>query len=253
MGHREFECFSKLKQQGNGNKFTPTSNQGGNSNNKENAKNRNVGNNNSGNKGKNVTPGRLSVMSKKEAERSSDDVTGNFSIHSISVKALFDYGATYSFISSSVVKWLELVEHNSIDLPISLPTGEVVRCIKMHMGLPLRIGETDFPFNFIEFELGDLDVILGMDWLATYKANIDCEIQKTFWEKGIGIISAMNLSKLVSKGYPLFFCSVQDLKMSNKVNVEDVSIVNEFLDVFLEEISGMPPKRELEVTIDLVL
>ena len=25
-GHREFECFSKLKQQGNGNKFTPTSN-----------------------------------------------------------------------------------------------------------------------------------------------------------------------------------------------------------------------------------
>ena len=29
-------------------------------------------------------------------------------------------------------------------------------------------------------------------------------------------------------------------------------MVNEFLDVFLEEIPGMPPKREIYVTIDLV-
>ncbi|XP_021743848.1 uncharacterized protein LOC110709895 [Chenopodium quinoa] len=65
-GHREFECFLKLKQQGNGNKFTPTRNQGENSNGYNgNGKNRNVGNNNSRNQGKNVTTGRLSVMNKK--------------------------------------------------------------------------------------------------------------------------------------------------------------------------------------------
>ncbi|XP_021746059.1 uncharacterized protein LOC110711930 [Chenopodium quinoa] len=52
-GHREFKCFSKLKQQGNGNKFTPTSNQGGNSNDhNRNAKSGNVGNNNSRNQGR---------------------------------------------------------------------------------------------------------------------------------------------------------------------------------------------------------
>ncbi|XP_021770266.1 uncharacterized protein LOC110734421 [Chenopodium quinoa] len=47
-GHREFEWFSKMKQQGNGNKFTPTSNQRENSNGYNgNGKNENVGNNNS--------------------------------------------------------------------------------------------------------------------------------------------------------------------------------------------------------------
>lgn len=33
---------------------------------------------------------------------------------------------------------------------------------------------------------------------------------------GIGIISALKLSKLVRKGHPLFFCCVQDLEMSSK-------------------------------------
>ncbi|XP_021746060.1 uncharacterized protein LOC110711931 [Chenopodium quinoa] len=180
-------------------------------------------------------------MSKKEAERSSDVVTGNFSIHSISVKALFDSGATYSFISSSVVKQLGLVESNSIDLPISLPTGEFVRCTKMHKGLPLSIGEIDFPSDLIEFELGDLDVILGIDWLATYKGKIDCEIQKVYLRSLMG--------KIVSYRR---FGKPKDLEMRIKVKVEDVPIVNEFLDVFPKEISGMPPKREVEFTIDLV-
>ncbi|XP_021717058.1 uncharacterized protein LOC110684926 [Chenopodium quinoa] len=226
-----------------------------------------VGNNIFGNQGKNVTPGRLYVMSKKEAERSYDVVTSNFYIHSISVKALFDSGATYFFISISIVKQLGLVEPNPINFPISLPTGEVVRCTKMHKGLPLRIGETDFPSVLIEFELGELDVILGIDWLPIYKAKIDCDIQKVHLKsplgrivsyrgfgkpKGIGIISVMKLSKLVSKGYPLFFCFVQDLEKSNKVNVEDLPIVNEFLDVFPEEISRILPERELEFTIDFV-
>ncbi|XP_021743002.1 uncharacterized protein LOC110709095 [Chenopodium quinoa] len=194
-GHREFECFSILKQQRNGNK------------------------------------------------------------------------STFSFISRSVVKQLGLVEPNPIDLPIRLPTGEDLRCTKMHKGLPLRIGETDFPSNLIKFELGDLDVILGINWLDTYKDKIDCEMQKIHLRsplgnivsysrfgkpKGIKIISAMKLSKLVSKGYPLFFCCVQELEKSNKVNVKDMPIVNDFLDVFPKEILGLPPKRELEFTIDLV-
>ncbi|XP_021770768.1 uncharacterized protein LOC110734958 [Chenopodium quinoa] len=227
-GHREFECFSKLKQQGNVNKFTSTSNQGGNSNGHNgNGNNGNVGKNNSGNQGKNVNSGRLFVMSKTEAKRSSGVITGNFSIHSISNKALFDSGATYSFISSSVVKQLGLVEQNSIDLLISLPTGEVVRCIKIHKGLPLRIGETDFLSDFIEFELGDLDVILGIDCLTTYKAKIDYEIQKVYVRsplgeevsyrdfgkpKGIGIISAMKLSKLKKDGSMRLCIDYMELK-----------------------------------------
>ncbi|XP_021714875.1 putative mediator of RNA polymerase II transcription subunit 24 [Chenopodium quinoa] len=42
------------------------------------------------------------------------------------------------------------------------------------------------------------------------------------------------------------------LNMSEISRMEDVSIMNEFLDVFPKEILGMPPKREVEFIIDLV-
>ena len=33
---------------------------------------------------------------------------------------------------------------------------------------------------------------------------------------------------------------------------KDIAVVNEFLDVFPDEIPGMPPQREIDFTIDLV-
>ena len=73
------------------------------------------------------------------------------------------------------------------DLSISIPTGEIIRCTKLFKDLLLKIGGCVFPSDLIEFNLGDLDVILGMNWLSRYKANINCEIQRVVlrnpWEK----------------------------------------------------------------------
>ena len=35
--------------------------------------------------------------------------------------------------------------------------------------------------------------------------------------------------------------------------LDDIPIVRDYLDVFLEELPGLPPKREIEFTIELVL
>jgi hypothetical protein len=35
--------------------------------------------------------------------------------------------------------------------------------------------------------------------------------------------------------------------------LEDIPVVNEFQDVFSQELPGMPPDREIEFTIDLIL
>ena len=59
--------------------------------------------------------------------------------------------ATYFFISSYVLKSLGLVDYEEIDLYISITTGEIIRCTKL------------FPSDLIEFNLGDLDEILGMN------------------------------------------------------------------------------------------
>ena len=79
-------------------------------------------------------------------------------------------------MSSSVLKSLGLVDYEEIDLPISIQTGEIIRCTKLFKNLPMKIGDCVFPSDLIEFNLVDLDVILGMKWLSLYKANIDCEV-----------------------------------------------------------------------------
>ena len=38
----------------------------------------------------------------------------------------------------------------------------------------------------------------------------------------------------------------------DKLKVEDIPVLREYVDVFPEEISGLPPKRELDFTIELV-
>lgn len=121
--------------------------------------------------------------------------------------------------------------------------------------------------SLIEFELGYLDVILGTDWLSHCKARSDCEKQNVClrspsgkvipyrrFEKprSVGIIYAMQLVSLMKKSYPLYLSSVRDLSNEEKLRLEDIQVVNEFLDVFPEEIPGMPPNRPINFTIDLV-
>ena len=170
--------------------------------------------------------GRVFVMNNREAETSNDVVIGVFLIRSLSVKVLFDSGATHSFISKTVVESLGLVSPESVSLDVSIPSGEVRNCSKLFRSVPLSISGVEFPSDLIEFDLKDLDVILGMDWLGKYKAQFDCAAQKvTLYSpsktrvtyrregksSGLRIVSAMQLQKFVKKGYPLFMCSVQEV------------------------------------------
>ncbi|XP_056697564.1 uncharacterized protein [Spinacia oleracea] len=106
-----------------------------------------------------------------------------------------------------------------------------------------------------------------MDWLAMFKDKIDCEKQKihlkTSLEKvvsyrhfgnpgSVGIITAMELVKLVNKGNLISLCNVRDLEHVMKEQPEDIAVVNELLDVFSEEILGMSPNRPIDFTVDLI-
>ena len=45
---------------------------------------------------------------------------------------------------------------------------------------------------------------------------------------------------------------LSNLEEETKVSMGDLPIVREFLEVFPEDISDLPPKREIEFSIDLV-
>ncbi|XP_057246760.1 uncharacterized protein LOC130589511 [Beta vulgaris subsp. vulgaris] len=114
-------------------------------------------------------------MRQDEAENDDTVITGTFSIHSLPVHVLFDSGASHSFISPLFAKNLNLQPSCDFSsLSVALPTGETVRCRVMYRNCPIVLGKVEFLVDLVEFELSEFDVILGMNWLTKYEADINC-------------------------------------------------------------------------------
>ncbi|KAL0544215.1 hypothetical protein IC582_019328 [Cucumis melo] len=65
------------------------------------------------------------------------------------------------------------------------------------------------------------------------------------------LISVLKAEKLLRKGCTSFLANVVVMQRE-KLKPEDVSMVKEFLDVFPDDLSGLPPDREIEFTIELL-
>ena len=65
------------------------------------------------------------------------------------------------------------------------------------------------------------------------------------------VIFAMQVRSFLRKGCEAFLALVLDSKRG-QVNLENISVIKEFLDVFPEELPGFPPKREVDMSIELV-
>ncbi|GKE15755.1 putative reverse transcriptase domain-containing protein [Tanacetum coccineum] len=116
-------------------------------------------------------------------------------------------------------------------------------------------------------ELGSFDVIIGMDWLAKYRALIACDEKIVRIPYGdevliirgddcdgksrskLNIISCTKTQKYIQKGCQVYLAQVTSKKNKDKSEekrLEDVSIVREFLEVFPEDLPGLPPARQVE-------
>ena len=67
----------------------------------------------------------------------------------------------------------------------------------------------------------------------------------------LGLISAISARCLLQKGCKGYLAHVVDTR-SSEVRLEDVPVVRDFLDVFPDDLPGLPPERELDFPIDLV-
>ncbi|GKB44364.1 putative reverse transcriptase domain-containing protein [Tanacetum coccineum] len=122
-------------------------------------------------------------------------------------------------------------------------------------------------------ELGSFDVIIGMDWLTKYQALIDCaeKIIRIPWgnetlivhagesnqgnETRLNIISCTKTHKYLLKGHHVFLAHVTTKETKDKSGekrLEDVPIVRDFPEVFHEDLSGLPPTRQVEFQINLM-
>ncbi|GKF35887.1 putative reverse transcriptase domain-containing protein, partial [Tanacetum coccineum] len=106
----------------------------------------------------------------------------------------------------------------------------------------------DVELDLMPVELGSFDVIIGMDWLAKYQAIIVCA------EKIVHI--PWGNETLSVHGCPVFlaYVTIKETKdKSEKKRLEDVPIVQDFPKVFPEDLPGLPPTRQVEFQINLIL
>ena len=110
----------------------------------------------------------------EEVEAHPHAVIGKFLVKSFTALALFDTGASHSYISMGFVEKYSLPTRVlKTPMLVSSPGAEYMAsqgCFQV----PLTIGRHVFPSDLIILETQGLDVILGMDWLSMYGGNIDC-------------------------------------------------------------------------------
>ncbi|XP_016676397.1 uncharacterized protein [Gossypium hirsutum] len=104
-----------------------------------------------------------------------DVITGTFFILNVPCTALIDVGPTHSYVACTVSETLGvMVENTTTEVTILSPLGQSVRVNKLFKDVPLEIQGMIFLADLMEFPFGELDMILGMDWLVKHQVNLDC-------------------------------------------------------------------------------
>ncbi|XP_057249321.1 uncharacterized protein LOC125495585 [Beta vulgaris subsp. vulgaris] len=207
---------------------------------------------------------RVYSMTHYDADVHPDIISGTFLVNSVPAFVLFDSGASVSCVSNSFAKKANLSSSSPLRTLISLPFGENYPCFAEYRDVPIFMLSTNLSADLKEFSIIEFDVILGMDWLFKYRAQIHCRDQKVtlrspcgkrisysgvVLKKGIKFVSALKMQKLRQKGEQVFLYMVKDL--TQEVRLEDIPVVREYPDVFADELPGIPPEREVEFSIDL--
>ncbi|GKE50147.1 putative reverse transcriptase domain-containing protein [Tanacetum coccineum] len=123
----------------------------------------------------NQARGRAFMLGAEEAHQDPNIVTGTFTLNNHFATTLFDSGADYNFVSTTFIPQLGLRPSElGFKYEIEIASGQLVEIDKVIKGCKLEIEGHVFDIDLIPFGNGRFDVIIGMDWLSNYKAEIIC-------------------------------------------------------------------------------
>ncbi|GJR24292.1 reverse transcriptase domain-containing protein [Tanacetum coccineum] len=175
----------------------------------------------SGNNGNQACRGAF-MMGVKEARQDPNIVTGTFTLNNHYATTPFDFGADYSFVSTTSITLLGIEPSDlGFSYEIEIANGQLIEIKKVIRDCKLEIEGHTFDIDLIPFGHGSFDVIVGMDWLIQHTAEI------VFHEKVARI--PLPQGKILR---------VLGEKPKEKV--------------FPDDLSGLPPSREFEFRINLI-
>ncbi|XP_069150399.1 uncharacterized protein [Solanum lycopersicum] len=174
------------------------------------------------------------LKGREEQEKSADVVTGMLHIFSTSVYALLDPGSTLSFVTPLLALTFEVLPEVLHDpIVVSTPLGENVKVDRVYQNCPIVVSGR--AIRVVRFRFPNEEELVWEGYNPT-RPN--------------PLISNLKANKMMAKGLLCHLVSVNDLD-HDVPSIDSVPVVNEFLDVFPEDLPGVPPLREIDFGIDL--
>jgi hypothetical protein len=169
---------------------------------------------------------------------------GTFLVANHPAVILFDSGALHTFISKKFVEkyCIPCIESRE-GFIIHSPGGQIFTK-EMAFHVPITLVERDFPTNMIVLKGQDIDVILGMNWLAQHKAILNTDLRTI--RLSYGQEEVLLSIPVATTAKP--FGSVYETIIPE---IQDILVVCEFPDVFAEDMHGLPPESDVEFVIEL--
>ncbi|GJU34630.1 putative reverse transcriptase domain-containing protein [Tanacetum coccineum] len=122
--------------------------------------------------------------------------------------------------------------------------GKKVEVDRVIFNCKLELGNSLFTIDPLGH--GSFDVIVGMDWLSKHKAEIVCH------EKVVRIpLESGKILHVQGERTPGIAKALSNVKV-DEPQLSDISVVQDFVEVFPEDLSGLPSQRQVEFRIDLV-
>ncbi|XP_070013788.1 uncharacterized protein [Nicotiana sylvestris] len=219
-----------------------------------------------------VTQGRgqprlFAMLDRQSVEASAEVITGILLVCSHNAYAIMDPGSTFSYVTTYFAINLGLEpEQLSEPFLVSTPVGESVKVTRVYRGCIVSVQGRNTKADIIELEMVDFYVIMGIDWLSSCSAMLDCHAKIIRFQfpneevlewKGssaslVGkFISYLKVQRMIGKGCLAYLAHIINPE-SEQPALQSVPVVREFLEVFPDDLPGLPPERIIDFGIDLM-
>ncbi|XP_070014866.1 uncharacterized protein [Nicotiana sylvestris] len=166
-------------------------------------------------------------------------------------------GSTFSYVTPYFAINLGLEpEQLSESFLVSTLVGESVKVTRVYRGCIVSVQGRNTKADLIELEMVDYDVIMGMYWLYSCYAILDCHGKIVRFQfpnkevlewKGSSValvgkfISYLKAQRMIGKGCLAYLAHIINPE-SEPPALQSVPVVREFLEVFPDDLLGFPPE-----------
>ena len=146
-------------------------------------------------------------------------------------------------------------------LYVSSPLGIRARIGMICYGCELEISRTLLTVDLRIMDMLEFDVILGMDWLTTYRVVIDCEHRRvtTYMQDGTRVVFQGDKHEILPQivyessfqGQLAGWLDSLTLEDEEGPDLDLPRVICEYVDVFPDELPELPPQRVVDFGIGL--